>query len=208
MTNLTIVKHPLVLDKITRLRDNKTSTPEFRQLILQISTILAVESTIHCTLEEQTITTPLETMTGHKLQKNIVLLAILRAGLGMVDGFLNLLPEAKIGYLGVYRDEQTLQPVTYYQNLPENLDQAEIFVLDPMLATGGSANLCLATIKEHGGQNISLVTIIAAPEGVEHVTKHHPTVKIVTASLDRELNEHGYILPGLGDAGDRLNGTF
>jgi len=208
MSHIKIVSHPLVLDKITRLRNNKTGSSEFRQFIQQISTILAVESTAHCPLEEQTVATPLETMTGHRIGKDIVLIPILRAGLGMVDGFLSLLPDAKIGYLGVYRNEQTLQPVIYYKNLPGNLDQAEIFVLDPMLATGGSANFCLSIVKEHGGQHITLVTIVSAPEGVESVNQIHPDVKIVTASLDRELNGHGYILPGLGDAGDRLNGTF
>ena len=208
MNNLKIVNHPLVLDKITRLRNHETGTQQFRQVIQQISAILAVESTAHCPLEEQTVTTPLEIMAGHKISKDIVLLPILRAGLGMVNGFLSLVPDAKIGYLGVYRNEETLKPVTYYKNLPENLDQAEIFVLDPMLATGGSANYCLSIVKEHGGRHITLVTIVSAPEGVERVNQVHPEVKIVTGSLDRELNGHGYILPGLGDAGDRLNGTF
>lgn len=208
MNNLKIINHPLVLDKITRLRNHATRTQEFRQFISQISAILAVESTAHCALEEQTVATPLERMTGHKISKDTVLLPILRAGLGMVDGFLSLVPDAKIGYLGVYRNEETLKPVTYYKNLPGNLDQAEIFILDPMLATGGSANYCLSIVKEHGGQNITLVTIVSAPEGVENVIQNHPDVRIVTASLDRELNGHGYILPGLGDAGDRLNGTF
>jgi len=208
MSNVHVMNHPLIFDKISRLRDKGTGTQEFRQLIYQVSIILAVESTIRCGLREMTIATPLEETNGYQIRDNIVLLPILRAGLGMVDGFLSLIPEAKVGYLGVYRNEETLEPVTYYKNFPKNLDQSEIFVLDPMLATGGSANYCLSLIKEYGGQNITLVTIISAPEGVEHVSQNHPDVKIVIASLDRELNGHGYILPGLGDAGDRLNGTF
>ncbi len=208
MSKVQVVNHPLILDKLSRLRDKTTNTPQFRQLVRQVSTILAVEATVHCILSEMTIATPFEPITGHCLKNEIVLLPILRAGLGMVDGFLDLLPDAKIGYLGVYRDEATLQPVTYYQNFPQNLNQAEIFVLDPMLATGGSANYCLSQIKAHGGQNITLVTIVSAPEGVALINQNHPDVRIVTASLDRGLNGHGYIVPGLGDAGDRLNGTI
>lgn len=208
MNNIHVVEHPLILDKMSRLRSQKTSTEEFRQLVHQVTTILAVEATVHCSLTDITIATPFEAMPGHRICNPIVILPILRAGLGMVDGFLNLFPAAKIGYLGVYRNEATLQPVTYYKNFPDNLGQAEIFVLDPMLATGGSADYCLSLINEHGGRNITFVTIIAAPEGVELISQKHPDVKIVAASLDRELNKHGYILPGLGDAGDRLNGTF
>ncbi len=208
MNNIQVVNHPLIHDKISRLRDKRTETKEFRQLIKQVSIILAVESTAHCLLTKINVETPLEEMNGHRIPNDIVLLPILRAGLGMVEGFLSLVADSKIGYLGVYRNEQTLKPVSYYKNLPENLDQAEIFMLDPMLATGGSATYCLSIVKEHGGQNMTLVTIVAAPEGVEYLIQNHPDVKIVTASLDRELNGHGYILPGLGDAGDRLNGTF
>lgn len=208
MSKVQVSNHPVILDKLSRLRDKTTDTQQFRQLVHQVSTILAVEATARCRLSEKTITTPFEPINGHYLQHQIVLLPILRAGLGMVDGFLHLLPNAKIGYLGVYRDELTLTPVTYYQNFPKHLDDAEIFVLDPMLATGGSANYCLSLIKEHGGQNITLVTIVSAPEGVALINRNHPDVKIVTGSLDRGLNGHGYIVPGLGDAGDRLNGTF
>ena len=208
MSNIQVVNHPLIQDKISRLRDKRTETKEFRQLIKQVSIILAVESTIHCPLIKINVATPLEEMRGHRIGNDFVLLPILRAGLGMIDGFLSLVPDSKIGYLGVNRNEETLKPVAYYKNLPANIDQAEIFVLDPMLATGGSANYCLSIVKEHGGKNITLVTIVSAPEGVENVIQNHPDVKIVTASLDRQLNEHGYILPGLGDAGDRLNGTF
>ncbi len=208
MNNVHVMKHPLILDKISRLRDKRTGTQEFRQIIFQVSIILAVESTVHCRVRRKNIATPLEETNGFQIRDDIVLLPILRAGLGMVDGFLSLMPEAKVGYLGVYRNEATLEPVTYYKNFPKNLDRSEIFVLDPMLATGGSSNYCLSLIKECGGKNITLVTIISAPQGVELISQNHPDVKIVTASLDRELNGYGYILPGLGDAGDRLNGTF
>jgi uracil phosphoribosyltransferase len=208
MNNVHLVKHPLLLDKVSRLRDKETGAQEFRQLTKEISIMLAVEATRHFPLSEIKIATPMESITAHRINSDIVLLPILRAGLGMVEGFLNLLPMAKIGYLGVHRNEKTLAPEFYYQNFPKNLDRAEIFVLDPMLATGGSANYCLSLIKEHGGRNMTIVTIISAPEGMEHVSQDHPDVRIVTASVDRELNEYGYILPGLGDAGDRLNGTF
>lgn len=208
MSNIGVVNHPLILDKVSRLREKTTTTQQFRQLVHQVSIILAVEATVECRTLSVAVATPFESTAGYRLEKEVVLLPILRAGLGMVDGFLSLLPDAKLGYLGVYRDEATLQPVTYYRNFPKNLDQAEIFVLDPMLATGGSANYCLSQIKEQGGQTITLVTIVSAPEGVALINQHHPDVKIVTASLDRGLNGHGYIVPGLGDAGDRLNGTF
>lgn len=208
MNNVHIVKHPLMLDKVSRLRDKETGAQEFRQLTKEISIMLAVAATDHLPLTEIKITTPLEATTAYRVNNDIILLPILRAGLAMVEGFLSLLPMAKIGHLGVYRNEKTLEPVSYYQNLPKNLDQAEIFVLDPMLATGGSANYCLSLIKEHGGRNMTLVAIISAPEGVDKVSQKYPDVRIVTASLDRELNGNGYILPGLGDAGDRLNGTF
>lgn len=207
MIKIQVLDHPLILDKLTRLKDKSTGTPQFRQLVHQVSTILAVEATAHCQLSETTITTPFEPIIGHGLQNEIVLLPILRAGLGMLGGFLDLLPDAKIGYLGVYRDETTLTPVAYYQNFPKNIAQAEIFVLDPMLATGGSANYCISLIKSSGGKRITLVTIVSAPEGVALINHTHPDVKIITASLDRGLNGHGYIVPGLGDAGDRLNGT-
>jgi uracil phosphoribosyltransferase len=208
MENVRVVEHPLIRDKISRLRDKQTDTQQFRQLIQEVSIILAVNATIHSPLNEITIETPLETTTGFRIGSDIVLIPILRAGLGMVQGFLSIVPEAKIGYLGVYRNESTLEPVAYYKNLPSNLDHSEIFVLDPMLATGGSAVYGLSLIKQHGGNNITLVTIVSAPEGVKRVITKHPDVKIFTASCDRELNGHGYILPGLGDAGDRLNGTF
>lgn len=207
MRNCYLVNHALAIDKVTRLRDRHTTTASFRQLIHELSIILAVEATSHCRLQATELETPLEKTMGKIIAHPISLIPILRAGLGMTQAFLNLIPSAQVGYLGVARNEATLQPQAYYEKLPPHLDQAEIFVLDPMLATGGSADYCLSLIKKHGGQQITLVTIISAPEGVALLGRYHPDVKIITASLDRELNKHGYILPGLGDAGDRLNGT-
>ena len=208
MKNFRVMKHPLIQDKISRLRDSKTGTGLFRRLIRELSILLAVESTTQCRLKEVTVESPLETTTGQRINTDIVLIPILRAGLGMLDGFIELTPDARVGYLGVYRNEETLEPVAYYENMPPGLENSEIFVLDPMLATGGSAAYCLSLVKKQGGKNISLVTIVSAPQGIDHVKEKHPDVKIIAASVDRELNEHGYILPGLGDAGDRLNGTF
>lgn len=208
MKNVYIANHPLIHDKITWLRDKNTGSKKFRQLIQELSIILAVEATSRSRLKEIEVEGPLEKTTGHRLNNDIVLVPILRAGLGMVNGFMRLMPDAKIGYLGVYRNETTLEPVAYYENLPSLLEKAATFVLDPMLATGGTAAYCLSLIKKQGGKQLSLITVLSAPEGIEHVTEKHPDVKIITGSVERELNEHGYILPGLGDAGDRLNGTF
>ncbi len=208
MKPIFVTEHPLISDKITRLRDKDTPFHVFRSLIREVATILAVESSRECTLEEASVQTPLETTTGKKLANEVVIVPILRAGLGMVDGFLSIFPTAKVSHLGVYRDEDTLKPVAYYKSLHNTLETAEIFLLDPMLATGGSADYCLSLIKKHGWKNITLVTIISAPEGIALIQKDHPDVKIVTACVDRELNSNGYILPGLGDAGDRLNGTL
>jgi len=207
MKNVHAANHPLIHDKISKLRDKKIGTQQFRQLIQELSIILAVESTAQCLLKKVIVNGHFEITTGQQISRDIILIPILRAGLGMIDGFLKLIPNARIGYLGVYRNEKTLEPVAYYKNLPPKLEDSEIFVLDPMLATGGSAVYCLSLIKKYGGGNISLVTVVAAPEGIERVQQNHPDVTIVTASIDRELNEQGYILPGLGDAGDRLNGT-
>ncbi|MCI0495639.1 uracil phosphoribosyltransferase [candidate division KSB1 bacterium] len=207
MGQLQIVSHPLATDKISKLRNKNLSPHDFRRLLQEISIILAIEATAQCPLKEVDVETPLEKTTGQMLAKEIVLVPILRAGLGMLNGFLNIIPNAKIGYLGVYRNEATLEPVTYYANLPTDIDRSEIFLLDPMLATGGSANFCLSVIKNRGGKSITMVSLVSAPEGVAAVQQNHPEVKMITASLDRELNEKGYILPGLGDAGDRFNET-
>ncbi|MFZ5516640.1 MAG: uracil phosphoribosyltransferase [Candidatus Zhuqueibacterota bacterium] len=208
MTHVSVIDHPLISDKLTRLRDKDAPFFTFRNLVREIATILAVQSSFHCSLKETPVETPLESTAGKILAREIVIVPILRAGLGMVEGFLSIFPGAKISFLGVYRDEETLKPVAYYKNIQASVGEAEIFLLDPMLATGGSAEYCLSLIKKHGGKNITLVTIISAPEGIAHIHETHPDVRIVTACVDRELNDDGYILPGLGDAGDRLNGTI
>ena len=208
MKNFEVIKHALLEDKLASLRKKDTSTQDFRRLISEISAILAVSATANCDLKEEIIETPMEKMSGKRLAKSSVVIPILRAGLGMVEGFLNILPKAKVGHLGVYRDEATLKPKAYYENFPTGLDKAEVFILDPMLATGGSAVHGISHIKKKGAKDITLVTIISAPEGVELVTKEHPDIKVITSYLDRELNNKGYILPGLGDAGDRLYGTL
>lgn len=208
MEHLQIVSHPLVSDKISRLRDKNVTPHDFRRVLQEVSVVLAVEATVHLPLKEIALETPLEKTTGKMLANDIVLIPILRAGLGMLNGFLNIITNARIGYLGVYRNEETLEPVTYYANLPTGIEHSEIYLLDPMLATGGSADFCLALIKKNGGKNITMVTLVSAPEGIAVIHKNHPEVKIITASLDRALNDKGYILPGLGDAGDRFNATI
>jgi len=207
MNKVHMIEHSLLQDRLSKLRQKNTDVREFRLLIQQISLILAVEATRHCPVEDISVETPLEVTRAQQLSRGTVLVPILRAGLGMLDAFLNLLPDARVGYVGMARNETTLEPAAYYESLPSPLQNDDIFVLDPMLATGGSADYCLSLIKQHGGKNITLVTIVAAPQGVEQIQKKHPDVTIFSASLDRELNGHGYILPGLGDAGDRLNGT-
>ncbi|NLW52285.1 MAG: uracil phosphoribosyltransferase [Tissierellia bacterium] len=208
MSRVTVLDHPLIKHKVSILRDIHTGTNEFRKIVSEISTLMAFEVTRDLTLEEYEVETPLEKCTGYKLSgKKLGLVPILRAGLGMVDGMLSILPSAKVGHIGLYRDPETLKPVEYYVKLPSDVKDRDIFLLDPMLATGGSANDAIVSLKERGCKSIRLINIIAAPEGVEAVQKAHPDVDIYIASLDRELNDHAYILPGLGDAGDRLFGT-
>lgn len=208
MNQIKIVDHPLIHHKMALIRQSSTSVKHFRELTEEISIILACETTKNCKLKQIDVNTPLENMVAQEILNDIVLVVILRAGMGMLTGFLKIIPNAKIGYLGVYRNEQTLQPVEYYKKLPPNLSKANIFLLDPMLATGGSAVHSISILKEQGAQQVSLVCLIAAPEGVKYVNKKYPAVKMYTAALDRELNDVGYILPGLGDAGDRLTGTL
>lgn len=208
MSRVTVLDHPLIKHKVSILRDIHTGTNEFRKIVSEISTLMAFEVTRDLTLEEYEVETPLEKCTGYKLSgKKLGLVPILRAGLGMVDGMLSILPSAKVGHIGLYRDPETLKPVEYYVKLPSDVKDRDILLLDPMLATGGSANDAIVSLKERGCKSIRLINIIAAPEGVEAVQKAHPDVDIYIASLDRELNDHAYILPGLGDAGDRLFGT-
>ena len=205
---LTIIRHPLVQHKLTILRDRETPTKIFKELVDEIAMLMAYEATIDLTLEPLPVTTPLETATGwHIGGKKLTLVPILRAGLGMVEGILRLVPAARVGHIGLYRDHNTLQPVDYYFKVPGDVAERDFFVLDPMLATGGSAAAAVSSLKRAGATRIRFLCLVAAPEGVKRLATDHPDVLIYCAALDRELNAQGYILPGLGDAGDRLFGT-
>jgi uracil phosphoribosyltransferase len=206
--SLTVVAHPLVQHKIALLRDRTTPTKQFKELVEEITTLVGYEATRDLPLEPVEVATPLETTTGQRVRgKKLVLVPILRAGLGMVEGILRLVPSARVGHIGLYRDHNTLEPVDYYFRVPGDAPVRDFFLLDPMLATGGSACAAVASLKRAGATRISLVSLVAAPEGVARLHREHPEVRIFTAALDRELNANGYILPGLGDAGDRLFGT-
>jgi len=207
MKNLTIIKHPLIQRDVTYLRDAKTSNDQFRHILSRIAGMMAFQVTKDFALREFTIQTPLERTKGYSLRHPIVVVPVLRAGLGMVEGFLNILPEARVGHVGLYRNEETLQPVDYYSKFPRQISKALVILIDPMLATGGSATAAISFLKKKGAKNIRIACLVAAPSGVKMVTKHHPDVQIFCASLDRALNHKGYILPGLGDAGDRIFGT-
>lgn len=206
--NVKVLDHPVIKQKISILRDTNTGSTEFRSIIKEISIILAYEATKDLELEEFELETPVATTTGYRISgKKLGIVPILRAGLGMVDGVLEVLPAAKIGHIGMYRDEETLQPVEYYSKLPNDVENRDIMVVDPMLATGGSACDAIGRLKEKGCKDIKLLSIIAAPEGVKKLHEEHPDVEIFIAQLDEGLNENSYIVPGLGDAGDRLFGT-
>ena len=206
--NITICDHPLLKHKVSILRNKNTGTNEFRTVVEEIAMLIGYEALRDLDVENVLVETPLETaMCPVIAGKKPAVVPILRAGLGMVDGVLKLMPAAKIGHIGLYRDEETFEPKEYYCKLPEPIEQRKIFVVDPMLATGGSAVAAIDFIKQHGGKDITFMCVIAAPEGVERLHKAHPDVKIFIGNLDRELNERAYILPGLGDAGDRIFGT-
>ncbi len=205
--NLNIIKHPLLSDKIARMRDKKTPSATFRQLLVQIAALMTYETCRHFETVSRQVDSPLERADVEVLKRELTVVPILRAGLGMIDGILNIVPEARVGMLGLYRDEDTLQPVDYYVNLPAGLQKMEVMLVDPMLATGGSAVAAAKTLKSYGAKNLSMMALIAAPEGVKVMQEEHPDVQVFTAVLDRQLNEKGYILPGLGDAGDRCFGT-
>jgi uracil phosphoribosyltransferase len=207
MNNPILIDHPLIRRDLTILRDRSTPNPVFRTALRRISSHIAIEVTRHLKLKLVRVETPLEQTKGYRLGVDVVIIPVLRAGLGLVDGFLDVLPEARVGHVGIYRNEQTLQPVDYYSKFPRNLRRSEVFLLDPMLATGGSGNAALHFLKEKGAKNIHFVTLLAAPEGIKRVTEAHPDVPLYTTVIDRKLNSHGYILPGLGDAGDRIFGT-
>jgi len=200
--------HPLIQHKLTFIRDKNTGTKEFRELVNEVAMLMAYEITRDLPLETVEIETPVARATSYVLSgRKLGLIPILRAGLGMVDGMLRLIPTAKVGHVGVYRDPETLEPVEYYVKLPSDTHERDLIVIDPMLATGGSASATLSLLKAKGARSIKLMCLIAAPEGIAKIEKDHPDVDIYVAAVDERLNEHGYIVPGLGDAGDRLFGT-
>ena len=206
--NLTVIDHPLIQHKLAVLRKKDTSKKTFRELVDEISMLMGYEVTRDLKLESVEIDTPMERTTCRMVSgKKLSLVPILRAGLGMVEGMLRLMPSARVGHVGLYREHDTLQPVEYYFKIPGEAESRDFIVLDPMLATGGSASAAVSSLKRRGATRVRLVSIVAAPAGVQRMLDEHPDVQVFTAALDRELNEHGYIMPGLGDAGDRLFGT-
>jgi len=204
---LTVVEHPLIQHKLTLIRKKETGTKDFRENLDEIAGLMAYEITRDLPTREIEIETPLQNCTTRELARDIVLVPVLRAGLGMVDGITNLIPTAKVGHVGLYRDHDTLEPMNYYAKFPVNINEAVVMVLDPMLATGGSASSAIDTLKKEGARFIKLVCVVGTPEGVLRIETDHSDVDIYLASLDKGLNELGYIVPGLGDAGDRLFGT-
>ncbi len=206
--NFYLIDHPIVKRDVTILRDKKTDSETFRAALQRVSNILAVELSKVFELTKTEIETPLEMTEGAKLKHNVILVPVLRAGLGMVNGFLQIIPEAKVGHIGLQRDEETLKPVEYYYKVPKHLETSEVVMLDPMLATGGSAVEALKYLKNRGASKLAFACLVASPEGIKKMEIEHPDVKIFAAALDRELNSKGYILPGLGDAGDRTFGTL
>ena len=208
MGKLVVIDHPLVQHKLTLLRDKATGTKEFRALVEELATLLAYEATRDLQLEDATVETPVATAHTKVLAgKKLAIVPILRAGLGMVDGMMNLIPAAKVGHIGLYRDPETLLPVDYYCKLPSDISERDIIIVDPMLATGGSAAEAIGEMKKRGCKHIKLMVLVAAPEGIKCIQEKHPDVDIYAGALDDHLNEHGYIVPGLGDAGDRIFGT-
>ncbi|HET6351504.1 MAG TPA: uracil phosphoribosyltransferase [Coriobacteriia bacterium] len=206
--NVVVVDHPLVQHKLSILRSTETGAKEFRELVKELAMLEAYEATRGFVLEDTQVTTPITEMTAKSLKgKKVAVVPILRAGLGMVDGILELIPAAKVGHVGLYRDPETLKPVEYYAKLPEDIAERDVLIVDPMLATGGSAAAAVEFLRNCGAKHINLLVIIAAPEGIEEVLKGADDVNIFTCAIDERLNDHGYIVPGLGDAGDRIFGT-
>lgn len=206
--NLTVVDHPLVLHKLTLMRDKRTPSAVFRQLLHEISLLLAYEVARDLPMTTQTIETPLAEMEAPILKgKKLVIVSILRAGNGLLEGMLDLMPSARVGHIGIYRDPKTLQPVEYYLKVPEDIAERPVIVVDPMLATGNSVSAAVTRLKQKGAKDIRFVCLLSAPEGIRRFAEVHPDVPIFTAAIDSHLNDHGYIVPGLGDAGDRMFGT-
>ena len=206
--NVTVVDHPLVQHKLSILRDEATGSKQFRELVKELAMLEAYEATRDFQLAESTVKTPITETTTYVLAgKKVAVIPILRAGLGMVEGILELIPAARVGHVGLYRDPETLEPVSYYCKLPEDIAERDVLIVDPMLATGGSASAAVQFLRERGARHINLLVVIAAPEGIEEVLEQCDDIKIYTCAIDSHLNDHGYIVPGLGDAGDRLFGT-
>ena len=204
---VTVLNHPLITHKLAIMRDEKTCTKDFSQQLDEIASLMAYEVSRDLPVKDVEVKTPMAVCKTQMLAKDVILVPILRAGMGMTQGIINLIPTAKVGFIGLYRNEETLEPVEYFAKFPKNLDDAIVMVLDPMLATGGSSSAALDMIKKRGAKNIKLVCLVGAPEGVKYVEEHHPDVDIYLAALDEKLNDIGYIVPGLGDAGDRIFGT-
>ncbi len=208
MKNINVLDHPLITHKLSILRSVNTGTKEFRELITEISTLLVYEATRDAELEKITIETPLDKMETAMLNEdNYAIVPILRAGMGMLEGVINVIPNAKVGHIGLYRDGETLKPVKYYYKMPKGISEREVIIIDPILATGGSSSAAISMLKEDGVSKIKLLCIVAAPKGIETINSNHPDVEIFCAAIDKDLNDKGYILPGLGDAGDRIYGT-
>ena len=208
MSKVCVFDHPLIQHKLSILRDENTSVKEFRELVSEIAMLMCYEATRDLPLEEVDVKTPVAVAKCKRIScKKLAIVPILRAGLGMVDGMVSMMPNVKVGHIGLFRDPQTLEPVKYYFKMPADISERDVIVVDPMLATGGSASAAITFLKEAGAQHIKLMSIIGAPEGVERMQKDHPDVDIFVAALDDHLNDHGYIVPGLGDAGDRIFGT-
>ncbi len=208
VNNFYLVEHPIIKRDVTILRDKNTDSETFRSALQRVSNLLAAEVSKNFSLTKIEVETSLEKTVGNKLSNDVILVPVLRAGLGMVNGFLQIIPEAKVGHIGLQRDEETLKPIEYYYKVPKNLELAEVVMLDPMLATGGSASEALKYLKNRGAKKLVFACLVAAPEGIQKIVAEHPDVKIFAGALDRELNSKGYILPGLGDAGDRTFGTL
>ena len=204
---VTVLNHPLITHKLAIMRDEKTCTKDFSQQLDEIASLMAYEVSRDLPVKDVEVKTPMAVCKTQMLAKDVILVPILRAGMGMTQGIRNLIPTAKVGFIGLYRNEETLEPVEYFAKFPKNLDDAIVMVLDPMLATGGSSSAALDMIKKRGAKHIKLVCLVGAPEGVKYVEEHHPDVDIYLAALDEKLNDIGYIVPGLGDAGDRIFGT-
>lgn len=208
MSNVYVINHPLIQHKLTLMRDENTGAKEFRELLNEIAMLMAYEVTRDLPLTEVDVKTPIQWCKGKMIEgRKLGIVPILRAGLGMIDGILKLIPTAKVGHIGLYRDPETLEPVEYYCKMPTDVGERELIVVDPMLATGGSASAAIQFVKDRGGNNIKLMCLIAAPEGIKVIQRNHPDVDIYIAAVDECLNDHAYIIPGLGDAGDRLYGT-